>query len=126
TDIPEDPYFAAELERYFPARVRRRFKARIAGHPLRREIIAMLLAGSIVNRMGPFFALRARDEVGATAAQIARAYSIVREIFEVRKLWRGIEALDGQVPAAVQYETMLRIGRMVRRAVYWLLQRHPE
>nr|MBO2515390.1 NAD-glutamate dehydrogenase [Gammaproteobacteria bacterium] len=126
SDIPDDPYFAAELENYFPMRVRRRFKARIAEHPLRREIVSMLLAGSIANRMGPFFAFRTRDEVGATIAQVARAYAIAREIFDVRKLWRSIEGLDAQVPAAVQYETMLRIARMLRRAVYWLLQRHPD
>src|SRR5690606_566058 len=93
---------------------------------LRREIVSMLLAGSIANRMGPFFAFRTRDEVGATIAQVARAYAIAREIFDVRKLWRSIEGLDAQVPAAVQYETMLRIARMLRRAVYWLLQRHPD
>src|SRR5690606_2352938 len=49
SDIPDDPYFAAELENYFPMRVRRRFKARIAEHPLRREIVSMLLAGSIAR-----------------------------------------------------------------------------
>src|SRR5690606_38109998 len=67
-----------------------------------------------------------QDEVGASVAQIARAYSIAREIFDVRRLWRSIEALDYQVPAHVQYGAMLRIARMMRRAVYWLLQHEPE
>jgi len=126
SDIPEDPYFAAELERYFPERLSRRFKVEIAQHRLRREIVSMLLSSSIINRMGPFFVLRAQEEVGASVAQIARAYSIAREVFDVRRLWRGIEALDYEAPADVQYQTMLRIGRMMRRAVYWLLQREPD
>src|SRR5690606_35062741 len=126
SDIPEDPYFALELERYFPERLARRFKSEIAQHRLRREIVSMLLSSSIINRMGPFFVLRARDEVGASVAQIARAYSIAREVFDVRRLWRGIEALDYEAPAEVQYDTMFQIGRMMRRAVYWLLQRQPD
>jgi glutamate dehydrogenase len=126
SDIPEDPYFAAEVERYFPPRLQRRFKAQIAEHRLRREIVAMLISGSMINRMGPFFVLRAREEVGASVAQIARAYSIAREAFDVRRLWRSIEALDYEAPADVQYETIFQISRMMRRAVYWLLQREPE
>src|SRR5690606_2471182 len=93
SDIPEDPYFAQELKRYFPARLARRFKTEIGEHRLRREIISMLLSSSIINRMGPFFVLRACEEVGAKVEQVARAYSIAREIFDVRRLWRSIEAL---------------------------------
>src|SRR5690606_9633214 len=119
-------YFAGELVRYFPQRLARRFAAEIGQHRLRREIVAMLLSCSIVNRMGPFFVLRAREEVGAGVAQIARAYSIAREIFDVRRLWRDIEALDHEAPAAVQYHTMFQIGRMLRHAVYRLLQRQPD
>ncbi len=126
SDIPEDPYFSLELERYFPERLARRFKTEIAQHPLHREIVAMLLSSSIINRMGPFFVLRTREEVGANVAQIARAYSIARETFDVRRLWRGIEALDASVSADMQYDTMIHIGRMLRRAVYWLLQRFPN
>ena len=64
TDVPEDPYLGAELAAYFPRRLSRRFSNLIAAHPLRRQIIAMLIASSIVNRMGPFFVLRAQEETG--------------------------------------------------------------
>jgi glutamate dehydrogenase len=124
TDIPEDPFLAAELEAYFPARLAKRFKPLLASHRLRREIIAMLVGGSMINRMGPFFVLRTEEETGADVAQVARAYAIVREIFGVRTLWRGIEALDYQVAAKAQYDSIFHISRMVRRAVYWLLQNY--
>jgi glutamate dehydrogenase len=86
----------------------------------------MLVAGSMINRMGPFFVLRAEEETGANVAQIARAYAIVREVFGVRKLWRDIEALDYRVGAKVQYDTIFRLSRMVRRAVYWFLQNYAQ
>jgi glutamate dehydrogenase len=124
--VPEDPYLARELEAYFPRTLARRYKRLIHGHKLAREIIAMLIASSIVNRMGPFFVLRTEEETGANVTQVARAYAIVREVFDVRTIWREIEALDHVVPAEAQYEAFFRISRMVRRAVYWFLQNHAD
>jgi glutamate dehydrogenase len=126
TDIPEDPFLASDLDLYFPRELAERFKAQIQTHRLRREIIAMLIGGSMINRMGPFFVLRAEEETGAGVAQVARAYAIVREVFGVRRLWREIEALDHKVEAKVQYDAIFQISRMVRRAVYWLLQNYPQ
>ena len=126
SDIPEDPYLARELEAYFPERLKKQFAPLIHKHRLAREIIAMLIASSMVNRMGPFFVLRTEEETGANVTQIARAYAIVREVFDVRALWREIEALDYVVQAAVQYDSMFQISRMVRRAVYWFLQNHSD
>jgi glutamate dehydrogenase len=126
TDIPEDPFLASDLELYFPRELAERFQPQIQEHPLRREIIAMLIGGSMVNRMGPFFVLRTEEETGASVAQVARAYAIAREVFGVRRLWREIEALDHKVEAKVQYDAIFEISRMVRRAVYWLLQNYSQ
>jgi glutamate dehydrogenase len=126
TDIPDDPFLAAELDLYFPPQLTDRFKAQINQHRLRREIITMLVGGSMINRMGPFFVLRAEEETGANVAQVARAYAIVREVFGVRRLWRDIEGLDHKVEARVQYDAIFEISRMVRRAVYWLLQNYAQ
>jgi glutamate dehydrogenase len=104
----------------------KRFGAEIKTHKLGREMIAMLIASSMVNRMGPFFVLRADEDTGAGVAKIARAYSIVREIFATRLMWREVEGLDHAVQAEVQYDSVFQISRMVRRAVYWFLQRHPD
>ena len=124
--VPEDPYLATELTAYFPRELGRRCKRFMHSHKLAREIIALQIASSIVNRMGPFFVLRAEEETGASVTQVARAYAIVREVFGVRKLWREIEALDNVVRAEAQYEAIFQISRMVRRAVYWFLQNHAD
>jgi len=126
TDIPEDSFLARELEAYFPAVLASRFRAELRAHRLHREIIAMLIGGSMINRMGPFFVLRAEEETGANVAQVARAYAVAREIFGVRQIWRQIEALDYAVPADSQYRSIFQISRTVRRAVYWLLQNHAS
>jgi glutamate dehydrogenase len=126
SSVPEDPYLANELVAYFPRKLAPRYKRLMHSHKLAREIIAMQIASSIVNRMGPFFVVRAGEETGASVTQVARAYAIVREVFGVRKLWREIEALDNVVRAEAQYDAVFQIGRMVRRAVYWFLQNHAD
>ncbi len=123
SDVPEDPYLSTELERYFPAPVRRRFARAIARHRLRREIIATATTNSLINRMGPTFVPRAQEDTGAEPAQIARAYTAAREIFEMRTVWTQIEDLDNRVPAKVQYAAAFETSRLLRHATYWLLAR---
>ena len=123
SDLPEDPYFAGELERYFPAVLRERFAAQLAGHPLRREIIASRIANDLVNYAGTTFAFRLGDETGAGADEIARAYTAARETFGLPALWAEIEALDGLVPSEPQIAMLLRSRVLLERATRWLLRK---
>ncbi|HET7811157.1 MAG TPA: NAD-glutamate dehydrogenase [Steroidobacteraceae bacterium] len=122
SDLPDDPYFAAEVQRYFPTPMRRRFAREIPRHRLHREIIATATTNSLVNRMGPVFVSRAQEDTGAAPAVIARAYAIAREVFSMRALWTDIEGLDNQVAAKVQYGMFFRTSRLLRHASYWLLR----
>ena len=121
SDVPEDPYLSAELERYFPEPMRKRFGKAIRHHRLRREIIVTATTNSLVNRMGPSFVLRAQDDTGASPGQVARAYSIAREVFDVRRCWTDIEALDNHIPCSTQYAMMYETSRLLRHCSYWLL-----
>jgi glutamate dehydrogenase len=122
SDLPDDPYFAGEVQRYFPAPLRKRHARQIPRHRLKREIVATQTTNSLVNRMGPVFVTRAQQDTAAAPSVIARAYTIAREVFAMRDLWVDIEALDNRVPAAVQYGMLFRTGRLLRHASYWLLR----
>ncbi len=122
SDLPDDPYFASEVQRYFPGPVRNRYAREIPRHRLRREIVATATTNSLVNRMGPVFVARAQEDTEASPAAISRAYTIAREIFSMRSLWADIESLDNQVAANVQYAMLYRTGRLLRHASYWLLR----
>jgi glutamate dehydrogenase len=122
TDIAEEPYLGAELTRYFPKPVQRRFPREIQKHQLRREIIVTAVTNSLVNRMGPGFAVRTQEDTGADVGSIARAYSIAREITDMRDLWADIESLDDKVPAALQYAMLHETMRLLRRLTYWVLR----
>jgi len=124
SDVPEDPYLGRELDRYFPDRLSRRYAELLGEHRLRREIIATATTNSIVNRMGPTFVARTQQDTGADAATVARAYSIAREVFDVRDLWQAIEALDNRVASGTQHGMLLDTVALLRQVTYWLIQRH--
>ncbi|GJL85524.1 MAG: glutamate dehydrogenase [Micavibrio sp.] len=123
SDIPDNPDMQGWLMNYFPVPLREKYKKEIQGHRLKREIIATVMANSLVNRMGPTFLKSTRDKTGASPADIARAYIIVREAFGLRALWDEIEALDNEVPAEVQMKAMRDISDLAEHAINWFLTR---
>jgi glutamate dehydrogenase len=125
SDLPEDPGFAGDLAKYFPRPLRRQYPEAIAGHRLRREIIATCIVNSMINRVGPGFIDDIREESEATAADIARAYAATREIHDLRRLWTEIEALDNKVPAQLQTAMMLETVPLTRSGTLWCLRELP-
>ncbi|HWB56906.1 MAG TPA: NAD-glutamate dehydrogenase [Gaiellaceae bacterium] len=125
-DLPDDPYTGGELARYFPRVLSERFADRMGGHRLRRELIATYVTNSLVNRAGITFAFRLSEETGAPATDIARAYMVAREVYDLRALWTAIEALDGSIPADVQLSLLLEGRKLVERATRWLVRSRPR
>ncbi|MGQ0383957.1 MAG: NAD-glutamate dehydrogenase [Gammaproteobacteria bacterium] len=122
SDIVADPYLGNEVTRYFPKPVQRRWPREIQKHQLRREIIVTATTNSLVNRMGPVFAIRTQEDTGADIGSIARAFAIAREITDMRDLWADIEALDDRAPTALQYDMAHETVRLLRPLTYWVLR----
>ncbi|MEM7481233.1 MAG: NAD-glutamate dehydrogenase [Acidobacteriota bacterium] len=122
SSLPDDPELQHDLIRYFPRPLAERFSDDIRQHRLRREIIATHLASSVVNRVGPTFVSRIGEETGASAVDITRAFVVARDSFGLRQLWAEVEALDLEVPAALQVELMQAIARLIERTSLWLLR----
>jgi glutamate dehydrogenase len=123
SDIPEDPYLSKELQRYFPKPLQEKYAEYMLSHRLRREIIATAVTNSLVNRMGSTFLLRMQEDTGETPAQIAKAYTIVRESMQARTLWAEIDALDYKVSEKVQIQALTGIWHLQRNLTRWLLSR---
>ncbi len=121
SDVPEDPWLSEELKRYFPKPLQEKYSAYMDGHRLKREIIATQVTNSLVNRMGASFALRMHEDTGAKAAEVARAYTIAREIFRARDFWSRIEALDNKAESRSQISATLEMWNLLRQATRWIL-----
>jgi glutamate dehydrogenase len=122
SDVPEDPYLADDLERYFPAPLPERYSAQMREHRLRREIIATVVANQLVDRGGTTFTFRLGQETGATTSQLARAFAIAREVFEMRSFWSNVEALDNRIETGVALQMLIEGRRLVERATRWLVR----
>lgn len=57
-----------------------------------------------------------------SAANVAGAYVIVRDVFRLPHWWKQVEALDYQVPAELQLTMMDELMRLGRRATRWFLR----
>jgi glutamate dehydrogenase len=121
SDVPEDAWLSDEAVSYFPAPLRDRFAKLVPQHRLKREIIATQVTNSLVNRMGASFALRMHEDTSATPGEVARAYTIAREVFRAREFWSMIEGLDNKVDSELQLSAMLSMWRLLRQATRWLL-----
>ncbi len=122
SDVPEDPYLSAELEAYFPAPLPERYADRMRLHRLRREITATQVVNNTLHGAGITFVFRLHEETGAPASDIARAYTVAREVFGMRAQWAEIERLDNKVDAATQIAMLLDGRRLVERGARWLLR----
>ncbi|WP_330474211.1 NAD-glutamate dehydrogenase [Terrabacter sp. C0L_2] len=125
TSLPDDPWFESTLAEYFPKPLRGKYAEQIAAHPLRREIITNSVANSMVNRGGITFAYRAGEETGASPEQVARAYVVCREIFDLAGFVRQVEATDNVVSTGAQTALYLEFRRLIDRSVRWFLTSRP-
>jgi glutamate dehydrogenase len=126
SDLPDDPLLEGELLRYFPAVLQENYGDAILAHRLRREIAALQVVNSLVNRCGPTFVHNVGSRTGASAAAIARAFAVVRDAWKLRDLWADIEALDPALKAEAQIRMLVASQRFLTRTVQWALRRLPQ
>jgi glutamate dehydrogenase len=121
SDLPDEAWTMQTLVDYFPTPLREMTQL-MAAHPLRREIVTTVLVNQVVNRGGITFVHRAVEETGATAADVLRAFIVVRDVFDLPAVWAAIESTDNLVATEAQTAIHLKARRLLDRAVRWLIQ----
>ncbi|NYF54880.1 glutamate dehydrogenase [Micromonospora purpureochromogenes] len=119
--LADEEWTTEVLVNYFPTPMRERFADRMAQHRLRRDIVTTVLVNEAINRGGISFVFRVVEETAASAADVIRAYVVVREVFGLRELWDAVEALDNKVSPELQTSVYLDTRRLLDRAVRWLV-----
>lgn len=124
--FPDEAYLERDLMRYFPQRMREEFADAIKDHRLRREIIATSVTNSLVNRAGIAFFNQIKEDMGLQGCDVARAYTIARDAFEMPELWHDIENADGHIPSEAQYAMFAECTRFMERTTIWMLRNLPQ
>lgn len=83
-----------------------KFGPAIAAHPLKREIIATYITNTVLNRTGATFVNFIASESGATAADVIRAFTLAREIFDLETIWDQLDALDYKIESNLQLDLL--------------------
>jgi glutamate dehydrogenase len=122
SNLPDDPYFSRALQAYFPKALCEKFGDAINAHPLKREIIATFVANTVVNRMGATFVNFLAAEAASSAADVVRAYTLAREVFDLEPLWDQIDALDYRVSTELQLDLLSKLIAIAQRASRWMLR----
>ncbi|MEO0383747.1 MAG: NAD-glutamate dehydrogenase [Pseudomonadota bacterium] len=121
SDVPDDPYLGREMYRYFPTHMHEPYGDEIEGHRLRREIIATQLSNSMINRGGATLVQIVSDTTGASKADIACAFAIVRDAYQLTALNEEIDALDTKISGALQLSLYSAVQRLVIDRIGWFL-----
>jgi glutamate dehydrogenase len=121
SDLADDPWFRKTLRAYFPEQLRDRFDADLDTHPLRREIIATVVANDMVNLGGITFAFRTMEETSASEVAVAKAFVALREVYELDAMVEELNSLPASFPTEHWSTVHLDIRRLLDRAVRWLL-----
>src|SRR3954466_8860672 len=125
SEFIDDPWLERDLREYFPPKVVERFGHLLSEHPLRRELICMVNANSVVNGLGPTFISQLVAERGVRPADIVRAYRIAREVSGADARWEAVERLEGADRTA-QMELMGGLDSLVEATTRWYLTWEPE
>ena len=118
----DDAYLAGELYRYFPETLHRAYPEAVAGHRLKREVIATVLANAMINRGGPAFVSELTAATSASPGEVALAYAATRDAYDLSELNAAIDALDGVVPGQVQLGLYAEVMDLLRQESLWFLR----
>jgi glutamate dehydrogenase len=124
SSLPDSEYIEQDLRAYFPEKVVERFGKLIADHPLRRELVAMIVANDVVNSQGITFVSRVVSETGAEARTWC-AYRIARDDTGAVARWERVEALVGSLEPSLLDELMAGTDRLVEITSRWYLRHAP-
>lgn len=124
SSILSESHFLPMLQREFPQRLTENYPQALAQHRLQHEITATQLVNQLMTETSILFVQRLQEEVNASVADIVKAYSVVREVFQLPAILAAVRELDYQVPIDVQHQVRRRITRFTRRATRWLLRHH--
>jgi len=97
--IADDPTMRPELLAAFPAAMRDRFAEPLAGHQLRRQIIATRLANRIINRLGLIHPFELAEEEGCALGDVAIAFVAAERLLDMAPVWTAFDhdAMDERV-----------------------------
>lgn len=121
SNIVDQAFYHKYLLSYFPALMQEKFAAEILAHPLQREIIATVLANTLINRVGPTFIYEISTATNCSTPEIVHAFYVAIEALGLEQWWHEIDQIDGLMCSDLQYQAYEGIAFALKIAVMRIL-----
>lgn len=112
-----DPFLIS----YFPDLIQKEYSDEILRHPLRRDILATLLANSLINHVGPTFVYEVCHVSGCSPAEVVDGFYKVSQLLNLEQIWNEIDSLDSLMLTDIQIKAYTHIAQSVKIAVLRIL-----
>lgn len=117
-DNPNNQHF---LISYFPDHIQKQYSDDILKHPLHREILATLMANTLINRVGPTFVYELCHVSGCAPAEVVDAFCLVSQLLNLEKIWNEIDSLDSLMVSDIQIRAYIHVAQSIKIAVLRIL-----
>lgn len=121
SNLSDQDFYLSNLIGYFPELMQKRFKDDILNHPLRREIIATVLANTLINRVGPNFVYEMIQATNSSASEVVHAFFLAVRSLGLEHWWREIDSLDDALLPNLQIQAYTDIAFTLKVAVMRIL-----
>jgi len=110
------------LFKYFPKSIVGAYDSEIVNHPLRREIIAMVVADTMINRQGSLF-LKDLIEIGEEQFLLkVKSWLVINQLFGANDIRHEIFRQDYRMTVAKQYELLNLVESSILFSSRWLVR----
>ncbi len=126
SNLYEDSLYEQYLFRYFPKSLVLVYADEIRVHPLRKEIISMIIANFIINNFGATF-IKDLDSLGREKFLLKiKAYLATNELYDADDIRYEVYANDYIIKAPKQYKILQKIEDEILYNVQWMLKNIKE
>jgi len=118
----QSTFFHKYLFKYFPKEFATLYEDAVANHPLKREIISMIIANKIIDQRGSGF-LSDYEELGKEKFLLKiKAYLITNQLYDANDIRFEIYRGDYHIPLQKQYTMLLEIEDKIDYNIQWMLR----
>ncbi|HHD77958.1 MAG TPA: glutamate dehydrogenase [Campylobacteraceae bacterium] len=118
----ESAFFQKYLFKYFPKEFIALYEDAVLSHPLKKEIISMIIANKIIDQFGATF-LSDYEEIGHEKFLLKiKAYLITNQLYSANDVRYNIYRGDYSMPVQKQYDMLLEIEDQIAYNVRWMLR----
>ncbi|SFV67295.1 NAD-specific glutamate dehydrogenase, large form [hydrothermal vent metagenome] len=126
SDMIESKAFDYYLHKYFPKELLAKFEDKVALHPLRKEIIAMIVSNKIINATGSSFISDYNKLGNDKFLQKIKSYLILNRLFDATQTRRVLFKSDFKICTQKQYKTFIMIENSIAYALNSMIELNKE